>query len=343
LNDDTQPSHGLYGDPAAAASAQGLADRGQLALIAVERTRMPMVITDPRQPDNPIVLANHSFLKLSGYSASEVIGRNCRFLQGPDTDPIAVAEIRAAVLTQRNVTVELLNYKKEGEPFWAQLYLSPIHDDEGNLIYFFGSQLDVTARRRVEAMEATEHRLLKEVDHRAMNVLAIVEGIVRLTRAETMPLYTAAVQSRVQSLSRAHAILARRGWKNVPLADLITSQIEPFGARRVALDGPEVLLGGHLVQPLALVVHELIANSTTHGALTQPTGSLTVRWFKDSQRRSLELEWNERGGPSPPTIRPPGFGTTIMKGIVNRQLGGRLRRTWDAEGLKAHLSIPVDA
>jgi PAS domain S-box-containing protein len=337
------PSDGLHGDPAAAASSQGLADRRELALIAVERTRMPMVITDPRVPDNPIVLANHSFLKLSGYRADEVIGRNCRFLQGPDTHPLAVAEIRAAIAEQRDVTVEMLNYKRSGETFWTQLHLSPIHDDEGRLIYFFGSQQDVTERRRIEALEATEHRLLKEVDHRTMNVLAIVEGIVRLTRADSTALYAAAVQGRVQALARAHAILAERGWTNVPLANLIKVQIAPFGTQQVELHGPEIMLEGHLVQPLGLVVHELIANSATHGALTQPTGSLTVRWSKDDKHRRLELEWHERGGPPPPTDRPTGFGTTIIKGIIDRQLKGELRQTWEPEGLKAHFSIPVDA
>jgi PAS domain S-box-containing protein len=314
-----------------------------LAFIAIERTRMAMVITDPRQPDNPIVLANQAFLDLSGYGASEIIGRNCRFLQGPDTHPLAVSQIRAALAEQREVNVELLNYRKNGETFWNQLHLSPIHDDEGTLVYCFGSQLDVTAWRRIEALEATEHRLLKEVDHRTLNVLAMVDGIVRLTRAETTALYAAAVQSRVQALARAHAILAERGWKDVPLAKLIEAQIEPFGASRVELEGPEVLLEGHLVQPLALVVHELIANSATHGALTLPTGSLTVRWSQDVAGRRLELEWNESGGPPPAAHRPTGFGATIIKGIVDRQLKGRLRQTWDPDGLKAHLSFPVGA
>ncbi len=343
MTTDLEPSEGLHGDGAAAATGQALIDRKELAFTAVERTRMPMVVTDPRLPDSPIVLANRAFLKMSGYGPDEVLGRNCRFLQGPDTDPVAVAEIRAAIADERELTVELLNYRKNGKPLWVELHLSPIHDDDGRLLYYFGSQLDVTEARKVKALEAVEHRLLKEVDHRSMNVLAIVEAIVRLTRADTTPLYAAAVPRRVQALAKAHTILAQRSWKDVPFGSLIRTQIEPFGMARVDLDGPDVLLDGHLVQPIALVLHELIANSAVHGALTSSTGSLTIRWAKDEEKRRLELEWQERGGPAPRANRPAGFGSTIIKGILDRQLQGEIRRRWESDGLKAHLWFPLTA
>jgi PAS domain S-box-containing protein len=115
----------LHGDLPSASAKAALADRKELAAIAFERTRMPMVVTDARKPDHPIVLANKSFLELTGFTAEEVIGRNCRFLQGPATSPIAVAEIRAGIADEREVSVESLNYKKGGEAFWNRLHLSP--------------------------------------------------------------------------------------------------------------------------------------------------------------------------------------------------------------------------
>ena len=127
------PDLDLIGDPPAAFSPQGLADRGELALVAVERARMPMVICDPRQEDCPIVLANQAFLDLTQYPADEVVGRNCRFLQGPETSRDAVAELRAAVEQGHELKIELRNDRKAGSAFWNQIWLSPIRDRRGGL------------------------------------------------------------------------------------------------------------------------------------------------------------------------------------------------------------------
>jgi PAS domain S-box-containing protein len=111
---------------------------------AVRATRMPMIITDPRQFDNPIVFANDSFLKLTGYTRLEVTGRNCRFLQGPDTDPAAVDRIRDAIRQEVDVRVDLLNYRRDGSTFHNALYVGPVRDAKGKVVYFFASQLDVS-------------------------------------------------------------------------------------------------------------------------------------------------------------------------------------------------------
>ena len=166
MSDVLEPSVNLHSSPPSAATAQGLADRLELAAIALNRTRMPMAVTNPREPDNPIVLANQAFLKLTGYAADEIIGRNCRFLQGKGTSPAVVARIRAGIADEHDFSIEVLNYRKDGSAFWNQLHVSPIHDDEGRLLYFFASQEDVTEFRKVQSLEANEHRLLKEVDHR---------------------------------------------------------------------------------------------------------------------------------------------------------------------------------
>jgi PAS domain S-box-containing protein len=226
LADDVQRSSSLHGDRPAASSPQGLADRNALAAVAVERTRMPMVVSDPRQPDNPIVLANRAFLELTGYSAEEVIGHNCRFLQGEGTSAEAISAIRDAIRDEREIEVEILNYRKNGSAFWNQLALSPVHDDDGRLLYIFGSQIDVTELRKVQSLEAAEHRLLKEVDHRSRNVLAVVGGIVRLSRSEEPVRYARAIQERVEVLAHAHTLLAERGWQEVSLEQVIRQQID---------------------------------------------------------------------------------------------------------------------
>lgn len=117
---------------------------------AVIATEITFTITDPRQEDNPLVWVNPSFTRVTGYEAEDVIGRNCRFLQGPATDRAVVAEIRDAVVARRTVTTTLLNYRKDGTAFWNQLSISPVFDGEGQLVSFVGVQTDVTERVRVE-------------------------------------------------------------------------------------------------------------------------------------------------------------------------------------------------
>jgi PAS domain S-box-containing protein len=118
---------------------------------AIKASHMPMVLADPKQQDNPIVFANDAFFALTGYSRDDVIGRNCRFLQGKDTDKAAVNRISKAIKSGQDISVDILNYKKNGEPFWNSLYISPVLDEAGNAQYYFASQLDITERKKFEA------------------------------------------------------------------------------------------------------------------------------------------------------------------------------------------------
>ncbi|MEE7448933.1 histidine kinase [Methylobacterium radiotolerans] len=120
------------------------ANRGDPFAAAVRATQMPMIVTDPAQYDNPIVFVNDAFLKLTGYTRLEVIGRNCRFLQGPDTEPAAVDRLSDSVRREEDIRVDLLNYRKDGSTFQNALYVGPVRDEEGRVVYFFASQLDVS-------------------------------------------------------------------------------------------------------------------------------------------------------------------------------------------------------
>jgi PAS domain S-box-containing protein len=328
----------IHTDPPAAALPVGFDDRKVLGSLAFERTRMPMVVADARHTDMPIVLANKAFLDLTGYTADEVLGRNCRFLQGKDTSAAAVAEVRLAIAEGRDVDVELLNYRKDGSEFWNQLHLSPIRDDNGQVAYFFASQIDVTKYRRVQALEASEQRLLMEVDHRANNVLAVVDSIVRLTRPDNPARYAAAVQQRVQALSIAHSQLAEIGWRNPLLHDVLYRQIRRFKANGVMMEGPDIQVPAPHVQPLALVVHEMIANAAQHGAFSRAGGNLSISWAPTA-RGGFHLRWTEQGVERPPTEARPGFGTIMVKAVVEKQLGGSLRKQWADQELILELEV----
>ena len=158
--------------------------RNSLFFAAVETTRMPMIVTDPRKPDNPIIFANNAFVGMTGYATEELLGRNCRFLQGPNTDGATVAEIRAAVAAQREYSCEILNYRKNGSSFWNALFVSPVFDEQGHLVYFFASQLDVSRRRDAEeALSQTNKmealgQLTGGIAHDFNNLLQVIVGYV---------------------------------------------------------------------------------------------------------------------------------------------------------------------
>lgn len=134
---------------------------------AVHATRMPMIITNPRLPDNPVVFANDSFCRLTGYSRKEIVGRNCRFLQGEDTDQATVKKLHDAVEQIHPVEVDIRNYRKDGEPFWNRLLMAPVFDADNVLVYFFASQVDVTLEReRLTGLERDNAALIAEITSR---------------------------------------------------------------------------------------------------------------------------------------------------------------------------------
>ncbi|MBD2740234.1 PAS domain S-box protein [Coleofasciculus sp. FACHB-1120] len=149
---------------------------------AVKTVSDGVVIVDPHQPDCPIVYANPAFTRITGYQPDEVIGHNCRFLQGADTDPEAIAKIRNAIAQAKEVKVTLLNYRKDGQPFWNQLKISPVFSDKGDLLYLVGIQTDITLAKRAETAllnSKTRLQLLNSISTKTRSGLSIEQIIER--------------------------------------------------------------------------------------------------------------------------------------------------------------------
>jgi PAS domain S-box-containing protein len=160
---------------------------------AVQTTRMPMVVCDPHLPDLPIIFCNQAFTFMTGYPEDEIVGRNCRFLQGPETDRGSVGQIRSAIEREDEVAVEILNYRKNGSTFWNALYMSPVYGTDGQLLYYFASQLDVSRRREAEdalheaqKMEAVG-KLTGGIAHDFNNLLQVIQGYADILDAKVDP------------------------------------------------------------------------------------------------------------------------------------------------------------
>lgn len=163
--------------------------REQLALRerALAATAEGITIADARLPDNPLIYANAGFERLTGYSASEVIGKNCRFLQGPGTDQATLERLREAIRERREVTVLLLNYRKDGSAFWNRLSITPVRDESGEVTHFIGVQSDVTEQKRTEEALSEAKRLLEAANLRMRRDLEAAAAVQRSLLPEALP------------------------------------------------------------------------------------------------------------------------------------------------------------
>lgn len=265
---------------------------------AFKATRMPMIVTDPSQADNPIIFCNAAFLKLTGYGDDEVIGRNCRFLQGPETDQDTVAKIRDNIAAGQDVAVDILNYRKDGSTFWNAVFISPVRDETDKIIYFFASQLDFTtvksreadlasARHQAEA-EVAKHTanlraaldarslLVHEVDHRVKNNLLTMASIVkmqaRVTKDERQKQTLMSVLNRIEALSTVQRKLftlddVSKFDMSEFTRELVTDLVDATGRKdiRLSLDLAPLLVPAVKATPLSLIVNELVGDAVRRG------------------------------------------------------------------------------
>jgi PAS domain S-box-containing protein len=210
-----------------------------------------------------------------------------------------------------------------------------------------GVHVDITVRKEAEQRQAL---LIREVDHRAKNALAVVQAVLRLTSAPDQASYIRAVEGRVATLARAQTLLTQSGWSGADLRGLLEGELAPFLTAGtlgpvVEMAGPPAMLAPLVAQPLAMAVHELATNAVKHGALGVPGGRVEIAWRLDpgpEGRRLLRLDWQEAGGP-PLQGAPdrPGFGTRVLRATVADQLGGRIAQEWRPGGMACHIEIPL--
>ncbi len=333
---------------------------------AVQMSRMPMLLTDPHLDDNPIIFCNRAFEKLTGYEQPDVLGRNCRLLQGPATDPDAIARIRAGIARREDVHEDIFNYRKDGSGFWNALFVSPVFGPSGELLYYFASQLDVTRRHEAEAVLQQAQRLetlgsmASGVAHEFNNLMTIVLGsLAQLERqigqddANLRRLDRAIWAARQAGrLTQQMLSFARRQFHDNQALDLnqllsnfdsILRQMAGMGVALTLRLAPEPLLveldAGQFEMALLNLVRNAADAMPQGGPLLIETRGPTSTAADEAAM--VELVVRDQGGGMTPevvsravepffTTKPKGAGTGLGLSMVNgfvAQSGGRMTIT----------------
>ena len=225
---------------------------------ALSATAEGVTIADARLPDNPIIYANAGFERLTGYSIEEVLGRNCRFLQGPATDRDTLEKLRSAIRQKQACTVQLLNYRKDGTSFWNRLSITPVRDASGDVTHFIGVQSDVTEQKLTEQALQTANRKLEAASERMKRDLAAAAAV----QCALLP----AVMLRIHGINMA--------WAFRPCEELAGDTLNVFllDDHRVALYILDVSGHGVASSLLSVTLSHLLSAVPEQSVLYQPAG-----------------------------------------------------------------------
>ena len=288
---------------------------------------------------------NEELAAINGVPVSDHIGRTIREVlsdKAPEVEPI-IDRVFATGEAMRDLEVSGETPHQPGiiRHWLAGFY--PVKDGGGAVEAVGAWVVEISERK---AAEQRELLLAREVDHRAKNLLTVVQSVMQLTRAETVEELKDSVIGRIQSLARAHALLANARWEGVELSQLIGEELAPFSdgkGKRVTISGEPLRLWPAAAQSLALVIHELATNAAKYGALSTLDGRVEIKWQVEPGPEVLVLDWIEQS--SAPASEPQdiGFGSRIITASVERQLQGRVTKHWRPDGLHCRLEFPLRA
>lgn len=295
--------------------------------------------------DGTIKSWNKGAEKIFGYSAEEIIGESIRLLIPPDRQH-EEEEIIARVGRAEHVdNFETVRIRRDGREVDVSVNISPIFNAAGQIVGASKIAHDISDRKLAEAREQL---LLGEVNHRAKNMLTLVQVIARQSAANDPDTFVQRFEERIFALSAAHDILVKSYWQNVPLKELVQSQLGHFQdsiGSRVSFSGPTLNINASASQALGMALHELATNAAKYGALSNDCGTVDIRWKIEESETSgqvFELVWIERGGPEIKKPTRSGFGSTVIDRILKTSLAGDVASNWYPTGLVCQISCPAD-
>ncbi len=293
-----------------------------------------------------VLSVNPATVRIFGYAAEEIMGQNVRMLMPQPYRSGHDGYIRDYLKTGQAKIIgigrEVVGRRKDGTEFPLDLGISEV--SQGGRRLFIGIVRDITERKQAED---TQHLLLEEINHRVKNTLVIVQAMAEQTmqKSRDPAHFVDSFRGRLQALSRAHNLLTQGNWSGADLQSLIRDQllIGPEPDQRISYSGPQLELPPRAAVHLGLVLHELGTNAHKYGALKVPEGRLAVAWRIASGQagRSLELTWEESGGPavSPPSSE--GFGTFLIQRGLKHALGGDAHISFTPAGVVCDLRMPL--
>lgn len=282
---------------------------------------------------------------LYGYAADEVIGRPATIILPPDIvdeERIIVERIKTGEHVPPHETRRL---RKDGTEVHVSLRVSPIYDENSEVVGASKIARDITERKEAERLQAL---LVGELTHRVKNVLATVNAIVRQTLGSPEPNSPAAIlEARLQTLSKAHDLLTVSNWKTASLGDLVREAMSPYPATRFEIEGEDVAVSARSVLSMTLILHELGTNAAKYGALSVDGGLVKICWVVAPDLHAgeplLKLHWEELGGPTVTKPSRRGFGTRLIQAVVRSELGGTVAADYAPDGLVCDIQVPCAA
>jgi PAS domain S-box-containing protein len=239
--------------------------------------------------------------------------------------------------------LELLAQRADGSEFPVDIMLSPMDIDQRRLV--LAMIRDITERKRAEARVQW---LMREVNHRAKNILSVVQAMAHQTRAGLHQEFVSEFEERIRGLSASYDLLANNKWQNVPLVELVRAQLAPFGDlmnNRIVLRGADFWLTSAAAQTIGMALHELATNAGKYGALSSDAGQVDITWRlerTDDDRHRFALEWSERGGPTVMAPTRHGFGWTVLCQMTKMLLGADVALEFAPAGVVWYLACPAD-
>jgi PAS domain S-box-containing protein len=256
--------------------------------------------------------ASRAYAEMIGRRPEDIIGLPIAAVMGEQGFNTIMPHVKKVLEGNRVEYESEIQFTGAGTRFLRVVYV-PERDELGQVQGWIASILDVTEHKRAEE---TERMLVREVEHRSNNLLAVIQAIAHRSLVGTMSLdeAKAAFLARLQALGRANIQLTESKMIGLTMGEVVRLELDPFAARTI-VEGDEVRLSPHLVQNFALVLHELATNAVKYGALSCPSGKIEISWkvIEPAGARILKFKWQELGGPPAAPSRRNGFGTSLLK------------------------------